>query len=235
MQARIKSKRELAKGTLLVELDLSPHTVTFKAGQFFCLNLVNPPYNDDKGTRRFFSIVSSPKEKSTLALATRLRDSAFKKSLQELSVGAEVDIEYIKGKFLLPEDQSRPLVFIAGGIGITPFICMLRYIQEESLSYKVTLLYSNRNRASTAFFEELREMADQNQNCKLVLTMTEDPSWDGERRRIDANFIRDHVANPEACTYYIAGPSAMVKAMTQVLSEIGIGKSRIVTEDFTGY
>ncbi|MDZ7379022.1 MAG: FAD-dependent oxidoreductase, partial [candidate division KSB1 bacterium] len=75
----------------------------------------------------------------------------------------------------------------AGGIGITPFISMLRYINEESLNYKITLIYSNSDRASTPFLEELQNMAKKNPSFKLILTMTQDPEWEGEKRRVEAN------------------------------------------------
>ena len=83
-----------------------------------------------------------------LGLATRLRDTAFKKTLAELDVGAEVDVEEPKGDFSLPMETDRPYAFIAGGIGITVFRSMLRYIVEEGLPHRVTLIYSNRDRES---------------------------------------------------------------------------------------
>ena len=137
-------------------------------------------------------MVTSPNDRGVLGLATRVRDSAFKRSLAELPVGAEVDVEQPKGDFLLPEDTEQEYVFIAGGIGITVFRSMLRYIAEESLPHRVTLVYSNRDVESTAFLGELQELERANPNLRLVLTMTEDPSWDGETRRIDA----DHAARP---------------------------------------
>jgi NAD(P)H-flavin reductase len=84
MQAKIKDKREVAKGTLMVTFDLLGEEVDFTPGQYFWVELLNPPYDDDKGPRRHISVVSSPTERGVLALATRLRDSAFKRSLAEL-------------------------------------------------------------------------------------------------------------------------------------------------------
>ena len=119
MRARVKEKREVAKGTLMVTFDLGDREVDFRPGQYFFVTLLDPPYDDDKGPRRHITVVTSPNDRNTLGLATRLRDSAFKKSLQELEVGDEVEVEPPKGKFMLPEDTSRPLVFLAGGIGAT--------------------------------------------------------------------------------------------------------------------
>ena len=189
MRAQIKEKREVAKGTLMVVFDLLGEEVDFEPGQYFWVELLDPPYDDEKGPRRHISVVTSPNERGVLGLCTRLRDTAFKRSLAELPVGAEVDVEQPKGSFLLPEDTDRHYVFIAGGIGITVFRCMLRYIAEEQLPYRVTLVYSNRDRESTAFLDELAELEQAIPGLQLVLTMTDDASWDGESRRIDADLL----------------------------------------------
>src|SRR5512132_2735117 len=173
MQARIKEKREVAKGTLMVVFDLLGHEVDFVPGQYFWVELIDPPYEDDKGPRRHISVVTSPNEHGVLGLATRIRDSAFKRSLAELPVGAEVDVEDPKGDFHLPEDTSKDYVFIAGGIGITIFRSMLRYIAEEGLPYRITLLYSNRDRESTAFFDELGAFEKKIDGLEIVFTMTD--------------------------------------------------------------
>src|SRR6266581_3486652 len=182
MRAKIKEKREVAKGTLLVIFDLQGQEVDFTPGQYFWVELLDPPYDDDKGPRRHISVVTSPTERGVLGLCTRLRDSAFKRSLAELEVGAEVEVEQPKGDYHLPEETDRPYVFIAGGIGITVFRSMLRYITDEGLPHEVTLLYSNRDRESTAFLDELTELDEANPNLRLVVTMTEDPEWEGEKR-----------------------------------------------------
>src|SRR4029453_14600950 len=142
MQAKIKEKREVAKGTLMVVFDLLGEEVDFRPGQYFWVTLLDPPYDDEKGPRRHISVVTSPKEHGVLGLCPRLRDSAFKRSLAELPVGTEVEVEEPKGSFVLPEETDRPYVFVAGGIGITVFRSMLRYIAEGGLPYRVTLVYS---------------------------------------------------------------------------------------------
>jgi ferredoxin-NADP reductase len=179
VRARIKEKREVAKGTLLVVFDLLGEELDFRPGQYFWVELLDPPYHDEKGSRRHISAVTSPTERGLIGLCTRVRDSAFKRSLAELPVGAEVDVEQPKGDFVLPEDASRPLVFVAGGIGITAFRSMLRYIQDKRLPHRVTLIYSNRDRESTAFLDQLEQIAQANANVRLVVTMTDDDDWPG--------------------------------------------------------
>ena len=236
MRAKLKEKRQIAKGTLLAVFDLLGAEVDFRPGQYFFVTLLDPPYADDKGPRRHISVVTPPTERGVLGLCTRLRDTAFKRSLEELEVGAEVEVEPPKGKFVLPDDTSRPYVFVAGGIGITVFRSMLRYIEDESLPYRVTLIYSNRTVAETAFLEELRELERSNRDFRLVFTMTDDPAWEGESRKIDAEFFREYVGERlNDVTYMVAGPPGMVGAMKEALAEAGVAEEHVIAENYSGY
>ncbi len=236
MDAKIKEKNEVAKGTLMVVFDLLGREVDFRPGQYFWVTLLDPPYDDEKGPRRHITVVTSPNELGVLGLCTRLRGSAFKRSLAELPVGAPVDVEEPKGSFVLPEETDRPYVFIAGGIGITVFRCMLRYIAEEGLPHRVTLVYSNRDRESTAFLDELTELEQTNPNFRLVLTMTDDAGWDGESRRIDGDLLRDHLGDEFGSSrYLVAGPPAMAEAVVEKLKQAGIPEEQVQSEGFSGY
>jgi ferredoxin-NADP reductase len=235
MRATIKEKQEVAKGTLLVVFDLLGREVDFRPGQYFWVTLVDPPYDDEKGPRRHITVVTSPTERGVLGLCTRLRDSAFKRSLSDLPLGAEVDVEEPKGSFVLPEETDRAYVFIAGGIGITVFRSMLRFIADEGLAHRITLVYSNRDRESTAFLDELAELDSALPNLTLVLTMTQDPGWDGETRRIDADFLGDHLGELGAFTYLVAGPPTMVEAVSETLSASGVPEENILAQRFSGY
>ena len=236
MRAQIKEKQEVAKGTLLVTFDLLGEEVDFNPGQFFFVTLPSVGYEDDKGLRRHITVVTSPNDEGVLGFATRMRDSAFKRTLRELPVGSEVDVEPPKGKFSLPEETSRPLVFIAGGIGITVFRSMLRYIHEEQLSYRVTLIYSNRDRAPTAFLNELRELEQTLPDFRLILTMTQDPGWEGETRKVDAEFVKDYLdGDPNQYTFLVAGPPAMAEGVQGALQDAGVRDENLITERYSGY
>jgi ferredoxin-NADP reductase len=236
MRARIKEKREVAKGTLLVSFDLLGEEVDFSPGQYFFVTLPDIGYEDDKGLRRHITVVTSPNEKGVLGFATRMRDSAFKRSLGELPVGAEVDVESPKGNFVLPENASRPLVFVAGGIGITVFRSMLRYIREERLPYRVTLIYSNRDRESTAFLDELRELEQALPDFRLILTMTQDPGWEGETRKVDGEFVKDYLDEDlNRYTFLVAGPPAMAEGVRKALEEAGVQDENVTAERYSGY
>ena len=236
MRARIEEKQEVAKGTLLVTLDLLGEEMPFTPGQYFHVTLPNLGDDDEKGLRRHITVVTSPNEKGVLGFATRMRDSAFKRTLRELPVGSEVEVEPPKGKFGLPEDSARPLVFVAGGIGITVFRSMLRYINEERLPYRVTLIYSNRDRASTAFLDELRELEQALPDFRLVLTMTQDPGWAGETRKVDAEFVKDYLEDDlNRYTFLVAGPPAMAEGVQGALREAGVRDENVIAERYSGY
>ena len=236
MKAKVAEKREVAKGTLYVVFDLLGHEVDFKPGQYFWVTLLDPPYDDEKGPKRHISVATSPNDRGVLALCTRIRDTAFKRSLAELDVGADVEVEDPKGNFVLPEDTDRPYVFVAGGIGITVFRSMLRYIAEEKLPHNVTLVYSNRDRESTAFLDELPELERTCPSLKVVLTMTEDEGWDGETRMVDAEMLGDHLEGELAdYTYLVAGPPQMVDAIVGALDGAGIPEDQVKPDRYSGY
>ena len=226
----------MAKGTLLVVFDLLGEEVDFRPGQYFWVTLLDPPFDDEKGPRRHISAVTSPNERGVLGLCTRLRDSAFKRSLAELPIGAEVEVEQPKGTFVLPDETDLPFVFLAGGIGITVFRSMLRYIAEEQLPHRVTLVYSNRDRESAPFLDELAELERSQDWLHVVLTMTDDPGWDGELRRIGPELLRDQLgAELGSFRYLLAGPPRMVEGVAEQLRWAGVPDEQIASERFSGY
>ena len=236
MRARIKEKQEVARGTLLVTFDLLGDEVEFRPGQYFFVTLPSVGDEDEKGLRRHITVVTSPNETGVLGFATRMRDSAFKRTLRALPVGSEVEVEPPKGEFSLPDETSRPLVFVAGGIGITVFRSMLRYIREERLPYRVTLIYSNRDRESTAFLDELLELDQALAEFRLILTMTQDPGWDGETRKVDGEFVKDYLDDDlNQYTFLVAGPPVMAEGVQLALQEAGVQDENLVAERYSGY
>jgi ferredoxin-NADP reductase len=236
MRALIKETREVAQGTLLVIFDLQGEEVDFRPGQYFWVELPNRGHDDDKGLRRHISVVTSPTERGVLGLCTRLRDTAFKQTLAELKVGDEVDVEQPKGDYVLPEDTSPHYVFVAGGIGITVFRSMLRYIADTGEPYRVTLVYSNRDRASTPFLDELQELEGTLPGFQLVLTMTQDEGWEGESRYVGSELLSDHLEGELGDhTYLVAGPPAMVEAVVGQLSGAGVPEEQVLPDRFSGY
>ncbi len=234
MKATVAEKREVAKGTLLVlfEADSYPE---FRPGAYFWVELPDRGHEDEKGLRRHISLVTAPGERPLVGLATRLRDSAFKRTLAELEVGDEVVVEEPKGSFLLPEDTSAQYVFVAGGIGITVFRSMLRHIADEGLPYRVTLVYSNRDRESAAFLDELEELERRIEGLRVVLTFTEQAGWDGESRRIDSAMLGDHLGDLGTYRFLVAGPPEMAESVSASLLAAGVSGEHVLTGGFSGY
>jgi ferredoxin-NADP reductase len=234
VRATVAEKREVAKGTLFVRFAVEDYP-DYRPGHYFWVELPDRGHQDEKGLRRHISLATSPTESGVVGLATRLRDTAFKRTLAELEVGDEVQVEEPKGSFLLPEDTSAEYVFVAGGIGITVFRSMLRFIADKDLPYRVTLVYSNRDRESAAFLDELEELERQVEGLRVILTMTDDPGWEGETRQLDADVFAELVGGLEGKTFLVAGPPAMAEGVSESLRGAGLPEDRVLVDGFTGY
>lgn len=234
-QTRLVGREPVAEGTLALCFE-KPAGFVFKAGQAVVLELLDPPAAEGQ-KRRTFSLVSAPFE-STLVIATRMRDTAFKRALNALPDGASMKLTGPIGQFTLG-DAGRPAVFIAGGIGITPFMSMLRQTARDGSTQPLLLFYSNRRPEDAAFLGELQELERNNDSFRLFATMTDMASsargWSGERGLLGADVIRRCVAGLVAPMYYVVGPPAMVVAMQETLRGIGIAESDIRSEEFYGY
>jgi ferredoxin-NADP reductase len=234
-QVKLSGREQVAEGTMAFRFE-KPARFSFRPGQSIALELIDPPAGDGQN-RRTFSLVSAPFE-STLVVATRMRDSAFKRALKALSIGAVIRLQGPFGELTLG-DAARPAVFIAGGIGITPFMSILRQAAKDQLSQRLLLLYSNRRPEDAAFLAELQQLEQRNKNFRLVATMTEMTKsarkWDGETSFIDADLVKRFVGDFAAPIYYVVGPPAMVEAMQEVLSRAGVAEDNIRTEEFYGY
>jgi ferredoxin-NADP reductase len=234
MRATVAETREVAKGTLLVLFAVDGYP-DYRPGAYFWVELPDRGHQDEKGLRRHISLVTSPTDRGRVGLATRLRDSAFKRTLSELEVGDEVEVEEPKGSFLLPEDTGVDYVFVAGGIGITVFRSMLRYIADTGEPYTVTLVYSNRDRESAAFLDELDELEARIPGLRVVLTMTDEPEWEGETRHLDADVLADLVGGLDGKTFLVAGPPQMAQSVGEALTAAGLPDERVYTDRFSGY
>jgi ferredoxin-NADP reductase len=234
VRAAVAETREVAEGTLFVRFAVDGYP-DFRPGAYFWVELPDRGHADDKGLRRHISIATSPTERGIVGLATRLRDTAFKRTLAELEVGDEVQVEEPKGSFLLPEDTSRDYVFVAGGIGISVFRSMLRYIADTGAPYRVTLVYSNRDPASTAFRDELRDLEERLEGLHVVLVMTDDAAWEGETRQLDADVLSELVGGLDGKTFLVAGPPGMAEALEGALSGAGVPEEHLLVDSFSGY
>lgn len=236
--SKLRDRLEVAEGTMAFVFD-RPNGFDFAAGQYVNLILPNPPHADAEGNRRTFSIASPPYETAALWVVTRMTGSAMKRSLAEGGLGTPVEILGPAGSFTLHPDASVPAVFIAGGIGITPFRSMVQDAVRRRLPHRITLIYSNRNPQGAAFHEELAQLVKTCPSLTYVPTMTQAdksiPAWSGERRYVNADFLRDHVGDLTAPIFYLAGPPGLVTGLTKVVIEAGGDPSHVQAEEFSGY
>lgn len=235
--SRLLERRELAGELLAFRLERPPR-YEFRAGQFCFLVLPDLGFRDNQGLRKHLSIASSPTEEDLL-FGTRKSESAFKRTLAALSVGAEIRIEEARGALALPRDPSGPLVFLAGGVGITPFRSLLRYAADAETGHRITLFYSNRRPEETLFLDDLLRVGELHANLRIVPTMTrmaESPApWSGLTGRLSAAMIQEHCPEWQSADYFLAGPPSMVETLEATLRELGIEPSRVRAERFAGY
>jgi ferredoxin-NADP reductase len=235
--ALLTKREEIAEGTMAFHF-AKPADFQFRAGQSIDLTLLNPPETDAEGNSRAFSIASAPFD-NNLMIATRMRDTAFKRVLRKASLGLQVKIDGPGGSFVLHRKSEKPAVFLAGGIGITPFLSIIRQAGHDRSPHHLYLFYANRRPEDAAFLDLLSEATKGNPNFHLIATITEmDKShreWKGETGYINKEMLTKHLPSLQGPIYYLAGPPAMVAAMRRTLIEAGVDEDDIRTEEFSGY
>src|SRR5215470_6838548 len=149
----LRKRDPVAEGTMAFHFD-KPAGFEFRAGQAIDLTLLNPPETDAEGNTRTFTLAGAPFDPD-LMIATRIRDTAFKRTLRSMPLGTQVRIEGPSGSFTLHKNTAKPAVFLAGGIGITPFFSILRHAAHKRLPHQLYLFYSNRRPEDAPFLPEL--------------------------------------------------------------------------------
>jgi ferredoxin-NADP reductase len=234
---KLKRRSEVAERTTAFVFD-KPAGFDFKAGQFLEITLTSPAETDSEGDSRAFSIASAPHEEM-LMVATRMRNTAFKRVLGSMPLASEVKIEGPLGDLVLHNNSARAAVFLAGGIGITPFRSMAVRAAREKLPHRLFLFYSNRRPEDAPFLEELKGLERENPNFRFVGTMTEmarsSRSWDGETGQLDDEMLSRYLKGAASPIYYVAGPAAMVAGLHTMLNRAGVDDDDIRMEEFAGY
>ena len=234
--SRFAGSTEVAEGTASFRFE-RPAGFAFRPGQ--AIELLLPGAGEDgKDAGHAFSLVSTPDDPE-LAIATRLRDSAYKRALRSLRPGAPVRIDGPFGSLTLHRDRSRPALLVAGGIGITPFRSMLRDAAAQRSPQRLVLVYSNRRPEDAAFLDELVALPARLPGFRLVATMTgmehSSRPWDGPRAKVDAALLREAIARRTGAVAYVAGPPSMVAAMREALVAAGVDEDDVRSEEFFGY
>lgn len=247
--ARVLSRTTIAEDTMAFEIE-RPDGFTFEAGQFVSLQLPGlEPIGGDDDAERALSIASAPHDEHLL-VAVRMRGSAFKQHLAQCAVGGEgasVLISPAMGDVVLSYEQDKPVVLLAGGIGITPFYSIVRDWQQRARQGQcvppLTLVYGNRNRRSAVWAAEFDAIADAHADFNVVHVLADDaqavaagtPRSSTLHGVIDEALIRAQVADVQGSIYYVVGPTAMVAAMQDLLDACGVPPEQVIVEFFAGY
>ncbi len=206
--------------------------VRYIAGQFIELRIPHIDM-DKRGDKRWFTLSSAPDDE-LLSITTRFaaeNSCSFKKALMQLEYGVELKMASPMGDFVLPKDPSIPLIFVAGGIGCTPFHSIIRQLQLSSESRDITLLYAAKSSSDVVFRDTFSQLG---QRFNIILAEPE-PNWTGLSGRVDASVILD-VTQPTSNHYlYISGPEPMVEQLEKGLKDSGINKKHIYGDFFPGY
>ncbi|MGA3059534.1 MAG: FAD-dependent oxidoreductase [Candidatus Bathyarchaeia archaeon] len=208
-----------------------PSELTYKPGQFFFITIKQ----GDKELTHHFSFSSSPTEKEHFEFTKKLTDHEYSMALKAAKVNdwARIDAPY--GQFTFDGEYPK-ISLLAGGIGITPFVSICKNATDKKLNSKITLFYGCRTANDIAFKEELEKMQEENKNLKVVFTINEPTSqWKGATGVINAEMIKKELPDYLENMYYVCGPPPMVTAMEKLVVSIGLQKTQLKLEYFTGY
>jgi ferredoxin-NADP reductase len=232
---KLTKKEEIANGTMAFHFE-KPAELVFRAGQFCDITLINPPETDAEGNVRGFSLANAPFQ-NDIIVATRMRDTAFKRVLKDMPIGSEVVFDGPYGDFTLHKNQATEAVFLIGGIGVTPVLSMVAQATHDKTDHKMLLLHSSRSPKDLPFRNDLEALAAKNPNFSYVPVASDeaDQEWQGERGKIDVAMVKKYTSKLQAPKYYLSGPEAMVKAMRTLLISIGVDEDTIRSEEFSGY
>jgi ferredoxin-NADP reductase len=208
-----------------------PEGLEYKPGQFLFVTLKQ----GDKELSKHFSFSSSPTEKDHIEFTKKLTDHEYSEALKAVKVGdwARIDAPY--GQFTF-EGEYPKIALLGGGIGITPFISICKNATDKGLNNKITLFYGCRTENDIVFRKEFEDLAQKNKNLKLVFTLNEaTPQWKGATGIINADMVKRELPDYKETIFYACGPPPMVKAMEALIESLGLPKTQLKLEYFTGY
>lgn len=230
-------KEKVAKDTYAFYFKRSDEFDDFIPGQYLRMFL---PHDkpDDRGTARYFTIASSPHIKDVVMFTIKIYDSSFKKTLHNLNPGDLVQFFGPMGWFLLPKHEKKEKVFLAGGIGVTPFHSLLTSLVDVSLSHPMTLFASFAKQEDVLFQKAFHAVSKKNKHIRVVYTLTQEEGnvdWEGERGRVSKKMLEKYVGDLSKAVFYVVGSPEMVAGVRAMLLDVGVTSDQIDVEDFTGY
>lgn len=234
---KIKEKIRLGSDTVDFIFPLEKH-LSFVPGQYMEWTLFHQK-PDSRGNRRYFTLASSPTEENIrLGVKFYNASSSYKKALLNIGLDEEIVASQIAGNFTLPEDRQKKLVFMAGGIGITPFRSMIKYLIDQNERRDIIIVYSNKYR-SEIVYKDVFDEAQTKLNIKTVYTLTDKAQlpmeWTGQTGRVNSQMIQKEIPDFMERVFYLSGPHSMVKGFKTVLQQMGVKKENIKTDFFPGF
>jgi ferredoxin-NADP reductase len=211
-----------------------PSGLSFKAGQYLKWNLSikNP---DNRGSSRYFTISSSPKNKDFITITTRVIKSSFKKKLLRLKKGDKARAFGPLGYFNFSIDSKKNKIFLAGGIGLTPYHSILTTIKDNKRIPYIFFFVSFPKKEEVIYFDLFKEIEKRNSKIKIIYTLTKENVPGFESGRINKQLIKKYVPQYKKLEFYVVGSEAMEEGMLEMLKEMRIPKKNIFSENFPGY
>lgn len=205
--------------------------VDFVAGQFIELTLPHVQV-DDRGIRRWFTVSSSPTDE-LLSITTKFSDpgSSFKGALRALEPGTVVDMDPPMGDFVLPQDPTIPLVFVAGGMGVTPYHSIFKWLHDTGERRPIKFIYAVKTE-DDIIFQDTFDAAGI--HATIVVTEPSD-AWGGERGHLTADHILKLTEPDDRTLIYLAGPEPMIEDLQKGLIAQKFSRNQIVTDFFPNY
>jgi ferredoxin-NADP reductase len=230
-------RQRIARDTMAFWFDTNGASFPFRAGQHADFVFARPHIEGETDNSRTFSLASSPLDKRPVMIAMRMRKTAFKTALKSAALGTKFIVSRPRGSFTLHKDITRPAVFLGGGIGIAPIRSILQQATQQRLPHKLYLFYSNRDAEDAAFIEDFEQLTARNPNFTFIPTVTghRTIAWPYEKGHINREMLTRYLLGLNGPIYYIAGPSGMVTAMTDLLNSSGVSDDDMKTEEFGDY
>jgi len=233
----LKSQTKLAPQ--IIELTFTkPPNFTYTPGQYMEFT-IPPSQTDARGNRRYFTLASSPTEQ-TLKLGIKIPDqkpSIFKQKLLSFKTEDQILVGQLAGDFVLPQNNSQKLVFIAGGIGIIPFRSMVKYLIDTDQTRDIVLFYICSHKDEFVYqdiFDQAKKTGLKTVNV-ITQAINVPKQWSGEVGYLNKNLIVKYVPDYLNRKFYLSGPNMMVESSKHLLKSLNVPNSQISTDYFPGF
>ena len=236
LELSLQKKDQLSPDTLAFTFE-HVDKFSFIPGQYLEWTLTHKK-TDSRGNRRYFSIASSSTEKEIMVVVKFYNPSStYKSALFNLQSGEKVIAAHLAGDFILPKDLNKPIIFIAGGVGIAPFRSMIKYIVDSGLFCDIILLYINRREEDIAFNDVFSQALNNGVKTAHILTDKENlpQGWQGLVGHLDVPMLAQVTPDYKKSTIYISGPQLMVQSIEKTLKSAGVKNKNIKVDFFPGY